>query len=500
MCLLGYYELTLLLLYRRDRRREKETDHILAAPPPSRALPKTPADWPRVLVQVATFNERYTIEEVIDAVCALQYPRERLAIQILDDSTDDTLEIAQKRVALHADRGEPIRLVHRTNREGYKAGALAAGLRQDESNAELIALFDSDFRPRPDFLRRLIIDREGFANPLTGFVQARWTYLNRDESFLTRIQAILLDLHFLIKKPTEQAHGLFMQFNGAGGIWRRKCIEDSGGWQSDTLTEDLDLSYRATNRGWRGIYFPDEGCDNQIPPTLSAFRRQQKRWARGTAQCLRKLPRVIWSSPKPFAAKVAATLTISGYCIHLASLLYMLVWPWLLIVVGVTPALIITQILMSPIWFIAPILFFSVARLQGGSIREVIPLTIGSFMLGVSLISNNTVALLRGLFGRESGEFERTPKGPTGPRDSGRGSVYRLPRDPTLLLDAALCGYFLISFFAVLIWGPWLWSFGLLVWCVPFVFSFHSLWIERRAAQISASAVKLDAPATAETN
>ncbi|MCA9493397.1 MAG: glycosyltransferase, partial [Myxococcales bacterium] len=238
--------------------------------------PPDPAEWPVVTVQLPVFNERYVVERLIRAVAALDWPRDRLEIQVLDDSTDDTTELSARLVDELRAQGHDIQLVHRTDRTGFKAGALAAGLAV--AKGDLVAVFDADFVPTPDFLRRLV---PWFADPGVGMVQARWGHLNAEQDWLTAAQATLLDGHFVIEHTARNASGRWFNFNGTAGIWRRQAIVDGGGWQHDTLTEDLDLSYRSQLAGWRFLYLPEVVAPAELPPDMRAFKAQQHRWAKG---------------------------------------------------------------------------------------------------------------------------------------------------------------------------------------------------------------------------
>ena len=257
--------------------------------------------WPRVTVQLPIFNERYVIERLVEAVSRFDYPHEFLDIQVLDDSTDETQQVASACVARFAAQGLPISYIHRTNREGYKAGALENGLKT--AQGEFVAIFDADFIPAPDFLRRSI---PYFENEKIGMVQTRWTYLNRDYSLLTQVETILLDGHFVVEHGARSRRGTFFNFNGTAGVWRRQAIEDAGGWEHDTLTEDTDLSYRAQLCGWKFLYLPDIECASELPVDMNGFKAQQARWAKGLMQTAKKiLPRVMRSNA-PWHVKAEA--------------------------------------------------------------------------------------------------------------------------------------------------------------------------------------------------
>ncbi len=242
--------------------------NVPAAPPPV-------ANWPRVTVQLPIFNERYVIERLVEAVSRFDYPTELLDVQVLDDSTDETCEVARACVERHAAQGMPIVYIHRANREGYKAGALENGLKS--AKGEFVAIFDADFLPDPDFLRRTI---PYFMNPdgggKIGMVQTRWTYLNSDYSLLTNVETILLDGHFVVEHGARSRRGTFFNFNGTAGVWRRKAIDDAGGWEHDTLTEDTDLSYRSQLMGWKFLYLPHIACASELPVDMNGFKAQQE--------------------------------------------------------------------------------------------------------------------------------------------------------------------------------------------------------------------------------
>jgi cellulose synthase/poly-beta-1,6-N-acetylglucosamine synthase-like glycosyltransferase len=272
----------------------KNRKHV-AGPPPEIAA------WPKVTVQLPIYNERYVTERLVEAVSQFDYPHELLEIQVLDDSTDQTQLIARDCVDRYRALGLPISYIHRDNREGFKAGALQEGLKS--ASGEFVAIFDADFIPPADFLRRTV---PYFADEKLAMVQTRWSYINRNYSALTEVEAILLDGHFVIEHSARFRSGLFFNFNGTAGIWRRTSIDDAGGWQHDTLTEDTDLSYRAQLRGWHFLYLPNIECPSELPVEMNAFKSQQARWAKGLMQTAKKiLPRVLCSN-EPAAVKAEA--------------------------------------------------------------------------------------------------------------------------------------------------------------------------------------------------
>jgi cellulose synthase/poly-beta-1,6-N-acetylglucosamine synthase-like glycosyltransferase len=272
-------------------------------------LPVPDDDWPVVTVQLPLYNEAEVARRLIDACVHIDYPRRKLEIQVLDDSTDETTERVARRVAHWQEKGVDITHVHRDDRTGYKAGALANGLRL--ARGELVAIFDADFVPTPDFLRRLV--PRFFDRPDLGMVQARWGHLNRDDSLLTRVQAFGLDAHFAIEQRVRELAGCFLNFNGTAGLWRRACIEDAGGWQHDTLTEDLDLSYRAQLQGWTLTYLPSAEAPAELPPDMNALRSQQFRWAKGGAETALKLTGRLWRSAQPWRVKLEGTFHLTAH-------------------------------------------------------------------------------------------------------------------------------------------------------------------------------------------
>src|SRR5262245_882649 len=277
--------------------------------------------WPAVTVQLPLFDERTVAARLVRAVGALDYPRDRLEIQVLDDSSDETCTIVDAEVGELRRRGLDASVLRRCDRAGFKAGALAHGL--ERARGELVAVFDADFVPRPDFLRRLV---PAFRDERIGMVQARWEHRNRDETLFTRAQSVLLDGHFVIEHTVRFDSGLFFNFNGTAGIWRRAAIESAGGWQHDTLTEDLDLSYRAQLAGWRFVYAPHVTAPAEVPAELGAFQSQQHRWARGSAQVARKLSGRIARADVPLRIKLEAFAHLFGntgypFVVFLAALL-----------------------------------------------------------------------------------------------------------------------------------------------------------------------------------
>ncbi len=417
----------LTLLYWRHRRRIDPT-------------PVVPWDrLPKVTVQLPLYNEAHVAARLIDAAAALDYPRDRLEIQVLDDSTDETISIVDSRAAYHRQRGVNIRVLRRSGRDGFKAGALAHGLKA--AQGEFIAIFDADFCPRPDFLLRTVphlVARSG-----VGMVQARWSHLNTDYSLLTRVQALALDGHFVVEQTARSRAGLLMHFNGTAGVWRRSCIEESGGWQSDTLCEDLDLSYRAQIAGWRLMFLPEVEEPAELPPQILAFKQQQARWAQGAVQCLRKLAGPLVRSPylAPHQ-KVMGLLHLSGY----------LAYPLMILLLLLTPLLALhPEVLWPPLRLLAPLCLGPLAvyatsqwALYPDWGRRLVALPF-LILVGTGVAWSNTLGVARGLV-QWGGEMKRTPKFHLeGRRGKWARSRYRLRRDRAVIGEVGLTLYALVA-------------------------------------------------------
>ncbi|MGH9670079.1 MAG: cellulose synthase family protein [Terriglobales bacterium] len=392
----GMHRYVLVFLYYKNRKKR-------VTEPPGRF-----AELPRVTVQLPIFNEQFVVERLVESICRLEYPRDRLDIQVLDDSTDETVDVARAVVERYATLGQPITYHHRTNREGFKAGALQEGMKT--AQGEYIAIFDADFVPPEDFLLRVV---HHFTDPQVGMVQARWTHINRNYSFLTEVEAILLDGHFILEHGGRSRTGVFFNFNGTAGMWRRQAIEEAGGWEHDTLTEDTDLSYRAQLRGWRFVYLQDVECPAELPIEMTAFKTQQARWAKGLIQVAKKiLPRVL-RSDVPRKVKIEAWYHLT------ANLSYPLM---IALSTLLLPAMIIRfyQGWFQMLYIDLPLFLastFSISSFYLVSQKELYPkswprtfLYLPFLMaLGIGLTITNTRAVLEALAGIQS-SFKRTPK------------------------------------------------------------------------------------------
>ncbi len=365
-------------------------------------------DLPRVTVQLPIFNEQYVVDRLLDAVCRLDYPKEKLDIQLLDDSTDETVEVARILVERYAALGNPVAYLHRNNREGFKAGALAEGLKT--AKGEFVAIFDADFVPPPDFLLNCI---HHFTDPKVGMVQTRWTHINRNYSVLTEVEAILLDGHFVLEHSGRSRSGVFFNFNGTAGTWRRSAIDEAGGWEHDTLTEDTDLSYRAQLKGWKFVYLQDVECPAELPVEMTAFKTQQARWAKGLIQVSKKI------LPQVLKADVSRHQKIEAVYHLTANISYPLM---IVLSILLMPAMIIRfyQGWFQMLYIDLPLFMastFSISSFYLVSQKELFPkswprslLYLPLLMsLGIGLTVTNTIAVLEALVGKQTA-FARTPK------------------------------------------------------------------------------------------
>ncbi len=468
---------------------------------------------PRITVQLPMFNEAQVAERVIRHCCQIDYPIDRLEIQVLDDSTDESADIARNACAEWAAKGYSIKYIHRTNRVGYKAGALAEGMQ--EATGDFIAIFDADFIPPRDILQNVV---HYFSDDKIGMVQVRWGHLNRDASLLTKSQAIFLDGHFVIEHTARNRSGRFMHFNGTAGVWRRKTIDDAGGWQHDTLTEDLDLSYRAQMRGWQFVYLPQFCAPAELPPEMIGFKQQAHRWTKGSFQtAIKLLPRILRSRQLSYRIKTEAFFHLTNTLVY--------------------PLMVILTVLMYPVFFgyvdnvEAPLkghtwghfLFsaglFVLATCSASTFfifgqRELLGKVAGwktvlylpfLMSLGVGIGLNNAKAVLEAIWGairRKPSEFVRTPKyGVTGSArfQSRRSGVLTFKRLWLPFLEIAF-GVYMATCIAIAL----LYSFGygtiffLLIFSGGYFYvgfaSLHTLWKMHREAAMDTVVVALAEP------
>ena len=411
------------------------------------------SEQPRVTIQLPVFNEMYVVERLIDAVARIDYPRDRLEIQVLDDSTDETQGIARAKVDRLRRDGIDISYLHRDNRQGFKAGALQEGLKV--ARGELVAVFDADFVPTPDFLKRSV---DYFTDEKIGMVQVRWEHLNREYSHLTQAQAIFLDGHFVIEHTARNRSGRFFNFNGTAGVWRRSTIEDAGGWQHDTLTEDLDLSYRAQLKGWQFVYLPDVVSPAEVPVEMNAFKSQQHRWAKGSVQTARKLLPRILKSDLPRAVKVEAFFHLTANFTYPLMILLTVLMP-VSMVIRFKHGWYEVLMLDLPFFWTATmsVVFFYIAsqREIGMPVWQRVKYLPFIMALGIGMCVNQSKAVIEALVGYETG-FTRTPKtGMKGRDQSFRKSKYRMLLTAQPLLELALGAYLTSAVWFALDKGVW---------------------------------------------
>ena len=467
----GLHRLFILWLYRRHRA--------------DRPQPGSADFEPVVTVQLPVFNERAVVERLIDTACAIDWPADKLQIQVLDDSTDDTVAVSRAAAARWRERGVDITVLHRTDRTGFKAGALAAGTRV--AKGAFLAVFDADFLPTSDFLRQVVPHFAGA--PEVGMVQARWGHLNEHSGLLTRLEAVLLDGHFVLEHTARHRSGRFFNFNGTAGIWRRTCIDAAGGWQHDTLTEDLDLSYRAQLAGWRFIFLKDHVVPAELPPDMAAFKTQQHRWAKGTIQAARKLLMPILRAPVPVRVKLEAFVHLTNNLAYPLVLGLALLLPPAILLRGRSDAaeLLLIDIPAFVLSSVSVAVFYLAAEREahGSVLGRVwrVPLVMS---LGIGMAVNQTRAVVEGLFGRDV-TFVRTPK--AGDVDGGRAVVpaYLSEVGWTPWVELGLAAYFAVSTGVVVAQGwyaslPFLLLFG-------FGFGYVGFGSLRRVASPSAPVV-----------
>ena len=458
----GFWELRMLIHFLRNRAAIRDTQSTRG----DRAKTDTKVDPPTITIQIPLFNERTAAEQIILAASAQDYPTDRFDIQVLDDSTDETPQIVAKVVEEVRSRGVQIAHLHRDNRRGYKAGALAEGL--ERSTAEFVAVFDADFLPEPGFLNRLILEAHAFEDPTVAFVQARWAWGSKLDGWLPDALALLLDRHFRVQKPTRAFEGNVTTFNGSGGIWRRKAIDSAGGWTSDTLTEDLDLSYRCALDGWRGRYLSDVMVQNELPGDMRAFKLQQRRWSKGSAQCFRKLTGRVLSAKKVVRHRWDEAFMLAGYAIHPLLLASLFLWPWAVLYVDRTLFWILQGLMSLGIVAAALSFLITVQERQEPWSLGTIARVFVSLVVGMGLMVNNTVGQVQG-FATAGGEFVRTPKRKRTATDGalaamGAEDAYSSPLHWTFVIEIVVILYCLAGAAFLVQQGEGLWSVAMLFW------------------------------------
>ena len=420
-------------------------------------------ELPMVTIQLPIFNELHVVERLIRKVGELDYPKDKMQIQVLDDSTDETLDICRVEVEALAAKGFDIELIHRTDRTGFKAGALENGMEQ--AKGDYIYILDADFVPAPDALKQMI---HYFTDEKVGMIQTRWGHINRQYSVFTRIQAMFLDGHLMVEQTARSRSGRFFNFNGTAGMWRKSCIIDAGGWQHDTLTEDLDLSYRAQLKSWKFIFLKDVVTPAELPVDMDGFKSQQHRWAKGSIQTCKKMLGTVWKSDMPLFIKLEATAHLTANFAYLL-LLFLLV----LIFPGMMPDMTWHRALLLdiPIFLMASVsvaVFYTCSQIavhpRGKWLREVmlLPMLLG---LGIGMSINNGRAVIEAIFNKES-DFVRTPKyGIEKKRQDWRKSSYRALKSFAPLLEIALAFYFTFLVIYCMVGGMWM--------SVPFMMLFQ---------------------------
>ncbi len=424
-----------------------------------------PKEIPHVTIQLPVFNEMYVMERLLDNIAEIDYPKNKLEIQVLDDSTDETVQSTAAQIKKLQSSGLDIIHIHRTNREGFKAGALKEGLRI--AKGEFIAIFDSDFLPKKDWLKRTI---PHFKNEEIGVVQTRWSHINRDYSLLTKVQAFALDAHFTLEQTGRNSHGHFINFNGTAGVWRKECIIDAGNWSGDTLTEDLDLSYRAQLKNWKFKYLEDVETPSELPVVISAARSQQFRWNKGGAENFRKmLGQIIKSKAMPFKTKVHGILHLLNSTMFLNILIVAVLSIPMLYIKNEYEHLKAYFFVMS-FFVISTVIFFicywfMYKKIYGGGAKSFFNyiamfFTFFSIAMGFSL--HNSIAVFEGHIGKRS-DFIRTPKfNINSLKDSWKGNKYLKKKLSTnVILEGLLMIYFAFGMYSAFVVGDQGGDFGL---------------------------------------
>jgi len=420
LCLFGLHRAFMIYLYYRHRKNTPK-------------LPENITYWPIVTVQLPMYNEKLVAERLIRAAAAMRYPQGRMEIQVLDDSTDETVHLVKRIVSQLRSQGVDINYVHRSNRHGYKAGALDEGLKY--ARGEVVALFDADFIPPADFLEKTV---PHFSDPKVGMVQVRWEHINPNDSVLTRIQAMLLDGHFVLESGARSRAGRFFNFNGTAGLWRKSCIENAGGWQHDTLTEDLDLSYRAQMKGWKFVYVQDVSVPAELPIEINAFKTQQFRWSKGSVQTAQKVLPALLRSDLPLRVKIEGLFHMGGHVSYILLLLLCLLMPFSVWFWRDDPfkgmSFSIYHIFLFGTFAVG--MFYSIAGMEANRSLFVQLLMLFPLMsIGAGMTVNNSRAVVEGIKNNPS-EFVRTPKYQAGSGQRPEG--YHAPHDPYTWAELAM--------------------------------------------------------------
>ncbi len=455
--IVGLYVLALVFIFLYSLAQGHLLWHFLKKKSSSVKASTLPIQWPKVTVQLPIYNEKYVAERLLEAVSKLNYPPDKLEIQVLDDSDDETSEIVTQKIKAIPDMN--IHHVQRKNRSGFKAGALKYGLTL--AQGEFIAVFDADFVPDPDFLRNTLPE---FSNPKVGLVQTRWTHLNLQHSLLTRLQAFALDAHFLVEQVGRNAMGAFINFNGTGGVWRKACIIDAGDWSDDTLTEDLDLSYRAQKAGWEFVYLPEVESPAELPPIMSALKSQQFRWTKGGAECAKKHLLSVWQQADiSLRAKIHASAHLLNSAVFIAILMVstLSVPLWVMSLNGLLPLwlwrygfiFLLGFVVIAGVYYVANTYFLKGMGKKIMTFFYQLPLFLAVSM-GMAL--HNSIAVWEGFTGRKS-PFIRTPKfNAQTSKEVKRNRYLQKTVSASTYLEGLFAFTFLLLAGVSIWWGHWL--------------------------------------------
>jgi cellulose synthase/poly-beta-1,6-N-acetylglucosamine synthase-like glycosyltransferase len=453
----GAHRGNLLMLYLKHRKN---------APKPLRHFEDD--ELPLITIQLPTFNEMYVVERLLEGVARIDYPKDKLHLQVLDDSTDETTQIARAKVDELCERGFDAEYVHRVDRTGYKAGALENGLKT--AKGELVMVFDADFVPEPTIIRKMV---DHFSDPKVGMVQARWGHINREYSVLTKCQSMMLDGHFVIEHIARNRSGRFFNFNGTAGIWRKKTIEDAGGWQHDTVTEDMDLSFRAQIKGWRFVYVPEALAPAELPCEMNSFKTQQFRWAKGSAQTTKKLLGLVLKADIPWRVKMEVVFHLTNNFAYLfLVLLALLQLPNMLIRRHMDhPELLLLDVPLFAATCGSICVFYLVThRALYDNLWDAIKRLPLMMALGIGLSVNNGRAVLEGLFGKDL-EFVRTPKhGVSGKRDDWKKKKYKASFPVHSLVELGFGLYFVVTIALAVVTGSWITIPFLVLFMIGFLY------------------------------